>query len=45
VAEKSTMVIELPSELYDKTKVEAERLGISLAGFIRQLMVTYFEKK
>ena len=45
MAEKATMVIEVPTELYDKAKTEAERLGISLAGFVRQLMVNYFEKR
>jgi hypothetical protein len=45
MADKSTMVVEVPSELYEKSKEEATRLGISLAGFVRQLMVQYFEKK
>jgi predicted HicB family RNase H-like nuclease len=43
--DKSTMVVELPPELYVKAKEEAARLGISLAGFVRQLIVTHLEKR
>lgn len=43
--DKSTMVVELPPELYIQAKEEAARLGISLAGFVRQLIVTYLEKR
>ena len=41
----SVKVIELPPELYIKAKEEAARLGISLAGFVRQLIVTHLEKR
>jgi hypothetical protein len=37
--------MELPQDLYDKAKAEAERLTIPLSAFIRQLLVNYFEKR
>ena len=43
--EKTVLTVEFPQELYEKAQKEAARLGISLAGFIRQLTVQYFEKK
>jgi predicted DNA binding CopG/RHH family protein len=45
MTDKAVINIDIPQELYDKAKEEAKRLGIPLAGFVRQLMVQYFEKK
>jgi hypothetical protein len=45
MADKPIFSLEIPPELYEKAKTEAERLGISLAGFIRQLLVNYFDKR
>lgn len=41
--EKQILNAEVPPELYKKAKDEADRLSISLAGFIRMLIVKYFE--
>ena len=43
--EKQVIIFEVPPELHAKVKAEAERLGISLSGFLRQLLVKYFEGK
>ena len=45
MADKPIFSLEIPQDLYDKAKTEAERKGISLAGFIRQLIVEYFDKR
>lgn len=45
MADKPVLNMELPQELYDKAKAEAERLSISLSAFMRILIVNYFEKK
>jgi predicted DNA binding CopG/RHH family protein len=45
MVDKVMISMELSPELLEKAKAEAERLGISFAGFVRQLMVNYFEKR
>jgi len=37
-----TIKVNLPKGLLQNSKVEAERIGISLQDFIRMLMTTYF---
>ncbi len=43
--EKQVLNFEISKELYEKAKLEADRLEIPLAGFIRQLIVKYFESQ
>jgi hypothetical protein len=42
--EKTTFNFEAPTELYKLVAKEADRLGISIAGFMRMVAVNYFEK-
>ena len=42
---KSTLVIEMPQELYEKIKAEAARQYVPMSAFIRQLAVLYFDKQ
>ena len=35
--------IDLPTQLYLKMKAESDRLGVSQAGFLRMVLVRYFE--
>ena len=42
--DKPVLNMELPQELYDKAKREADKLTLSLSAFIRQLIINYPEK-
>jgi hypothetical protein len=42
---KETLNFDLPPDLYAQIKTEADRLTITVAGFMRMLAVQYFEKK
>ncbi len=41
--QKQGIAFDMDRELYDKTVAEAARLGIPFAGFVRQLIVRYFD--
>ena len=43
--DKKVLNFDVPPELYQKVKDEADRLGLSTAGLIRMLIVKYFEGK
>ena len=43
--DKAVINIDITQELYDQAKDEAARLGIPLSGFVRMLIVKYFENK
>lgn len=43
---KRTSNLNITPELADKIKIESERLGIgTISGFVRMLVVRYFEEK
>jgi hypothetical protein len=45
VEDTKVLNFDVPPELYQKVKDEADRLGLSAAGFVRMLLVKYFEAK
>ena len=44
MSDKPVINMELPQDLYDKAKREADKLTLSLSAFIRQLIINYTPK-
>jgi hypothetical protein len=44
IKEKATLNVEMTKELFDQLNIEAKRLQISMADFMRIRLVEYFDK-